>query len=126
MTTTTQSSIGIEIDDHLSKLTTWLASIEMAPGVDRKKYLGASDLLLRGFDQLRAAIAGSATRLEGTPRVPRNGRSESPVPVEYRLRVTRHGAKFEALSLQGLYRWWDGKESGEEWRDIPAFKDVAN
>jgi hypothetical protein len=117
MTTTTQNSIGAEIDHHFDTLRMWLDSIELAPGVNRQKYLKATHHLLLGFEQLREAIAPpKSKRLADLPPAASSG-----APAAYRLAVYHDAQRRIGVQvLQGLFRWWDGTASGEEWRDLPT------
>jgi hypothetical protein len=43
-------------------------------------------------------------------------RVENQTPIAYRLGKRQDGV----LVLQGAYTWWEGLNSGHEWRDIPT------
>ena len=135
MTTATQNSVGAEIDANVERMTSWLDSIERAPGVNRQQYLKATNYFLLGFEQLRAAIELPKPRIPDTPPAPRilelpsepppgvrdigMARTEGGRPVAYRLRKAL-ADEYGPVVLQGLYRWWQGSDSGETWRDIPT------
>lgn len=133
--TTVRDSIDAEIDANVERMTSWLNAIERAPGVNHQQYLKATDYFLMGFAQLRAAIGPRKPRIPDLPPAPYilelpsepppgvcdigMVRTEGGRPVAYRLRKAL-ADEYGPVVLQGLYRWWQGSDSGETWRDIPT------